>query len=633
MNDVLQGQSILNQTIALSLKHPDYARVTDLAEEYFDIFTGSGIAPYLKKLRKSETDEGFRQTLDIFQTSIPATVNNLNTMFEKPLRSNRIFSTIEHESSTARDEILDRMSRFWQGVSENGVDAYLRERWKYLLTYDPNAFIALEFNDFNPIKEKATPFAIEYSSREAINYAWNQGVLDWLIVQLPITYMIKTGDKLEPRDGSQYIMYLENDAIVYTEVDPKSRYTTIPDPQYIEIRKDPKAETPDHVFVYQLFNTKATRVPAVRVGYMLDPESKSIPQTCLSMLHHSLAFFKKELISEVELDLTIRAHVFPQKYMMGPKCSGDKEAGKTCKNGVTANGDTCAICNGTGVLPVHTTSTDLIVLPIPRNNEDPILDPTKAMAYFAPPIELVKFMVDYVDRLTEKAKTAIFASQVVSTSTNTATAPTAGGTSNQATTATQQDYSWDNVYDTYRPFTGRYSYSWLFIVTMIATYTDNMDGLKLFHSFPNDYKLKPVSTLMTEAASAKNADLPQHVLEAIHNDIANVYYADDPDTLTKIQIKNRFHPFSGKAVSEVQALLMGSDLLPYYRYLYIYFDIIFDEIDQELGDQFYLWTYEKQKAELQNRVQALRTQIDAQKLKDFKTAQNNLPPNNPQNQN
>jgi hypothetical protein len=308
--------------------------------------------------------------------------------------------------------------------------------------------------------------------------------------------------------------------------------------------------------------------------------------------------------------------VFPQKYAYGTRCEGDKENGQTCNNGQAPNGGKCKVCNGTSVSqPIHTTAQEIVWVPLPKPGTE-ALDLTKAMAYFSPPMELVKFMEEYTDRLTEKAKAAVFPSQAIATSKN----RYGEGTSQ---TATEQDYSWDNVYDAYRPFTGKYSFAWLFIVRLIGVYTDN-PSVQLYHKFPSDYKLKSVQELMAEAKAAQEGNLPQHVTEAIHDDIANIYYADDPDTLTKIAVKNRFYPFSGKSETEIQAILMGSDILPYYKILYIYFAIIFDQIDEELGDTFYMMTPEKQKGEVKKRVDAIITELNQAKVQTFRAVVTNL---------
>lgn len=608
MNDVKIGTELLTSLIQFDLRHKNYKYTVDLADEYRDIFTGTGIAEYLKLYRANEQRDMFEQMLKIYQTVIPAVVDNLDTIFEKPLRSNKVFSTIETPNNTARDEILDRMGKFWQGQTVAGVDAYLAERWKYNVVYHPNAFIAILFNGFDPNKEKATPFAVEYMERDVYNFAYVQGVLDYLIIEQAIVYVKKRNNDgtAEYATGSKFIMYLENDAIVLTEVDKDSRITDIANPVFIEVL-DKDNKNVARVFVIQIFSTLSERVPAFRVGYKLDPITNK--ETCISSIHYSLAFFKKELVSGVELDLTIRAHVFPQKYMYGPKCPGDTEHGKTCKKGYDNSGEVCGVCKGTGILPVHTTAQDVIIIPIPANGEE-ALDLNKAMAYFSPPIELVRFMAEYNDRLTQKAIAAVFPSESL-------VMPNQNNGTGSNPTATELDYSWDTRYDALRKFTAKYSFAWQFIIRQIAIFLDDNEGLILFHKFPSDFKMKSATTLLAEGEQADKGNFPQHVKASIHNDIANLYYADDPDTLLKIQTKNQFYPFAGKSSDEIRVILMGSDVIPYYKTLYIYFDTIFQAIDNEQGDKFYILTFDKQKLVIDKKVNDLISQQEAQKAKTF----------------
>ena len=135
---------------------------------------------------------------------------------------------------------------------------------------------------------------------------------------------------------------------------------------------------------------------------------------------------------------------------------------------------------------------------------------------------------------------------------------------------------------------------------------------KVYHQFPKDLKLKGIEQLLTEAKLASESGLSQHAINAINVDVLEVLYSDDADTLLKIKTKDKFHPFSGKTETEIQSLLMGGDILPYYKTLYTYFDVIFDEIDNEMGDTFYLMAYQNQMNEVKQKVEAILAQIDAQ---------------------
>lgn len=595
MDDKVRGLQILDKTILNNIKHKDYERVNKLAEEYYEIFTGEGIHKHLKRIVTREEKEMFEQRCRIYQTTIPSTVGNLEDMFDKPLRSNGIYSSIETPDVNRRNEIVERMKMFYQGESEAGIDAYMYEKWKRMCVYDPNAYICVEFGDFDPVKNKPYPFPIEYSSKEAILPVYKNGTLDYFIAEQSIIYRTDATKPEVTVAGSKYIMYLENNAIVLIEVDKRLRITELQNPEFHEVKND-KGEVV-RVFTIQYFETKSKVVPLVRAGYKTDPVTKG--RTCISTLHHSLNFYKKELKTGSEFDLTMSLHAFPVRVQWGKSCEGNKQKGQTCNNGRTANGAICPICKGNSMVPVATSTQDLIYVKPPKSKDDPVLDLSKAFAYIAPPVDFLKFQEEYLDRLTQKAKSAIFAAEVMQKKTVDAT-------------ATEMDYSYDNVYDVFHPFCKKYSAVWMFAVRLIAIYTDNADKLQLYHQFPKDFKMKGIDTLLTEAKLATESGLSQHVINAIQDDILDKMYADDPNTLTKIRIKNKFHPFSGKTTAEIQSILMG-DVLPFYKTLYTYFDIIFDEIDNMMSDTFYLMTYENQKKIITEKVSEILKQVDEQK--------------------
>lgn len=605
MDDKVKALGLLTETIQKNLTHQDYSRVTQLAEEYFDIFTGQNLGKYLKRIVKREDEAMFKQRMELYQSTIPSTVENLDQLFNKPLRSNRIFRSIDHANNKARNEIVDRMEKFYNGESESGVDAYLAERWKSLNIYDPNAFIAVEFSQFNPVIEKTYPFPIEYSSREVIRFHYLNGVLDWLMVKLPYKYLKAEGK--ETQDGRKYIMYLDNMAIVLLEVDKDSRYTTDQKPEYLEIKSD--TGTIDSVFTIKYYDTKSMRVPLVRAGYKTDPVTNG--RTCRSIIHSALPFFKKEMKTGSEFDITMSMHAFPFRIMYGKRCEGDKENSILCNKGFQPNGQPCKKCNGTMISAGPTTSQDVLYVLPPKTKEDPVLDLDKALIYKTPPAEFIKFQEEYVDRLSRKAKAAVFAEEAIMKKT-------------VGTTATEMDYSYDNVYDTFYQFGQKYSSLYKFFVTQIAIYTDNYDSsLQVYHQFPKDFKLKGLDVLLGEAKIASESGLSQHAINAINNDILEAMYSDDQDTLTKIKVRERFHPFSGKSAAEIQSILMSGELSDYYRILYTYFNVIFNEIDNEMGDKFYLLNYQAQKEAVKKQVASIQAEMgtsSAGRLTDLRTA-------------
>lgn len=593
MNDLQKGIEILNDTILNNRRHQDYDRVVSLADMYQKLFTGENIDSLLRQFAKREDADLFEQRKKIFQSIMPAVANNLSKVFIKPLRSNRVFAAIDHKNDTAKAEIIDRKKNFWQGESESGVDAYLKARWFDLVILDPNAFIVEDFAAFDSNIEKAKPYPVEFSSTEAVNYAYVNGKLDWLIIEKKILYKQKDANGYKWKDGSKFYLFLENDAVVYTEVDEKDKITDVPNPVYETI--EPKGKK--RVFVVQLAEPKAGLVPAIRVGYDTDKTTKG--RSCVSIFHSAVPFFKKELKAGSELDISMAMHCFPQKIQYAKRCEGDKDKGIICKDGKTVNGANCPVCNGTKMVSVHTSGQDVMLVPFPKQGED-FQDLNNMMVYKSPDIELIRFQDEYVDKLTEKARKAIF-----------------GGTTQvQKTglkTATEADYAMDDVYDALHPFAEKYSAVWLFIMNLIAVFTDNAEGLELYHRFPMDFKMKSLHQLLEELKAANDSGAPQHIVEAINNDVQEILYADDQDTLSKIKIKNKFYPFAGKSKEEIGMILVAGKTTRYYEVLYTHFDIVFDAIDSEMADIFYLMDYGKQLAEIKKRVDAIIKEMDKEK--------------------
>lgn len=596
MIDLAQGEELLQQTISRNLRHADYDRVVKLADEYRKLFTGEDIDTLLRQFARREDKAMFEQRKALYQSVMPAVANNLSNVFKKPLRSNRVWKDISGQESQPVDEVNKAVLEFWKGDSSDGVDAYLQTRWFDLAKLDPNAFIAVEFDSFDANTEKAKPYPVEFSSTEAVNYEYRNGVLQYLICQRPIKYEVRTGKQIQKKDGHRYIMYLENEALVYVQVDFENPVLPegITADQTVAVGdgKDRKR------FIRYTYEPNSGMVPAVRVG--VEPDSVTKSRTCVSIFHSAVPFFKKELKAGSELDISMALHAFPQKIQYGKRCEGDKAKGVQCKDGKTVNGDTCPVCNGTMVAPVQTSGQDAMIIPFPARSDVPLLELDKLMVYKSPSIDLIKFQDDYVDRLTEKARKAVF-----------------GGTTmvqkSGLKTATEADYAMEDVYDALYDFSRKYSSVWLFLVELIAVYTDNAEKVKVYHRFPTDFKMKSLQQLFEERKAAKDSGAPESVLAAIDNDIMELQYADDKDTLFKLKVRESFLPFRGKSPADVLALITAGKTTAYFETLYNHFSVVFENIEEKLGDKFYLLTREKQLAEVKAQVTTIQQEMSTER--------------------
>lgn len=604
MDDKNKGFAILRDVIIKNKFHQDYDDVNVLADEYKKLFTGKGIKDLLKVYHKRTENDLFDQVCAVYNTIMPEVSNNLARIFSKIFRSNRIFSSIESKDGSAVEEVKEYAARFWSGENDSGLDAYLASRWFYYQIYDPNAFIAVEFNDVSRVTKKTDSiFPVEYSCDEVVNFNYINGILDWLIVRKPIKFRTVLSGKNTWIKGWRYIMYLENSAIQLTKVDDLSKLTTLNDSDFVnetesDVEPIPNADIISlqnnlDYYVKQDFNTLSKGVPAKRVGYILDPNTNQ--RTCLSIFHAAVSRFKKELKSGSELDLAVALHLHPQKIQFADPCEGDKANGIICNEGRTPNGEICPVCVGTGIKKVGTSAQDIIWVRRPRAS-DPMPDLTKYVHYIKTDIDVIQFLYNMVNEITEKAKSAIFGSEAVEKKV-------------PNKTATEMDYSMDNVYDTLAPFAMSYSAMWLFTMQKIAIYLNN--EVDLYHRFPKDFKLKPLTELMNEAVVANNSGMPQHILDAIHRDIADIIYSDDQATLQKIKIKNRFYPFAGKTQEEISAIIIQNKTTRFNQVLYIHFNQIFEDIDNEIGIKFYIsFPYNKAKEEIKRRVDAIILEID-----------------------
>lgn len=618
MKDTAKALEILKEGILKKRYHQDYDRVNKLSTEYLKLFTGEEISDMLQVYHKKTDPEMFEQVVSVYKTIMPEVANNLAKVFAKIFRSNRIFSSVESKSNTkAQTEIIEYAgAKFWSGDNSSGLDAYLASRWFHLQRFDPNAFIAIHLaNVENVTKKTEKIFPVEYSCAEVMNFNYVNGVLDWLIIELPHKYRVKSGTSYVWKEGKRYIMYLDDDALQLTEVDPKERLTTASDedakaqletdvtavktPEFIELKPTTTTTNLDgstgRVFLFETFNHKAGKVPAKRVGYDLDPSTNL--RTCLSIFHAAVPRFKKELKAGSELDLAVALHLHPQKIQFADPCEGDTSKGMICKDGKAPNGQVCSICHGSGMKSVSTSSQDIIFVRRPRP-EDQWPDLTKYVHYVKTDVEVIKFLYDLVNEITEKAKRAVFGSQALEKKT-------------VDKTATEMDYSYDDVYDTLHPFGMSYSAFWVFSMDLISVFSENHpEDLIIYHRFPKDFKLKTLGELMEEAKVAKDSGLPQHIIDAINRDIAEILYSDDQDTLTKIKVKNRFYPFAGKSQAEISQIILQNKTTKFNQVLYVHFNEIFEGIDDEIGENFYKMTYVKQKEIVKAKVDDIMKLID-----------------------
>lgn len=572
----------LFDNIKFNLKHQDYDRVCQLAEDYRIFNTGKGIEKKLKRFTPREDEEMFEQRVNLTIAITPAAASSIKKPFNKVPRTQPITRKIAPLKDAFKDavaEIEDRIKNFY-GSENNvgGLDYYFQNRFVDLSFDDPNMWVIVEFGQFDHEVEKPMPHPFEASAKQAINFSIKNNIVEWLIIAIDIKFQENINGTIHLRDGKKYTIFADNDAWTFEQVSSDQDKRVLPnDGQVIEIEKR-------GWFITTHDNTLTKKVPAFRVGYVRDIETNG--RTYVNPYHDAVCYFEKSIKQVSEYDLSTFLHLFPQKVVRTRfDCPG--ENGQNCDKGYLTDGTQCKRCKGIGRL-VHTSAQDMVEV---EWADDPaMLIPIDEMIkYVELPIELLKLQKEWVDELKVDAHQTVFNSTaLLRTSTGTGSAETNGAPI--AVTATQQNDNMESVYDTLTPFGEKIATAWITIVELIATILDNEEKVIIIYRPPSKYKLKTRQDLYAERATLKTSGAPAFVVDSVDDELAQDVYADDGDALMRYMIKKDHYPFVGKTTEEIAQLLASTVVMKRTKVLYSYFDEIFTELEREWkarGADFY----------------------------------------------
>ena len=581
--DKIAGLELLKGIIDKEIRHQDYERVTKLADKYYKLKTGDGIEDLLKKVEGKVTDEEFDRIKDIYRSIIPGTLNSTKLPYQKAARKQPIVRKIDFktESEKKKLELETYIGKYW---GDKSLEKYLEYAFIDYNYIDPNAFLITEFDEFDPKKEKASPYPFVASSTQAIMFEYKNEILQYLVVELPVKYTI---DRVE-HDGDKYTMYLGPDTIVMSQVGNAN----IPEgaDSVIEIR--------GKYYALYYYQPKAEKVPAIRFGYLRDEVTKG--RTFVSVFHPVIGFLEKTLKIDSELDLSTNMVAFPQRFQYVTPCSNPG-----CNKGFMPDQKECDICNGTGVQTAHRGTFDIMEIALPRNaTPEQMIDLNNLLVYKYPPIELLTFQKEYLEYLKQTAYELMFNVDRFTRS-------------QVSITATESIQGQDNMNDTLYPFARHYSSVWQFVVTDIATFTDLGSGLEAQHKFPNDFKFKTLSDLMTELKQAKDAGASTSTISAIEDDINEILYSDRPGELKEIKVKNNINPFRGYSEANIRFIVSQGNTTLYNRTLWENIESIFQELERENENP---WIYdmdenliaEKVKVKTQEYIDRIAAEKEAQ---------------------
>ena len=572
MDELLKQIQAIKIMIEAEDKHPYYNRVKDFANEYEAHITGEGIEKYLVQFVGRESEAMFKQRCQLTVSINPAMANSLMKPFYKVSRNNNINKKYDFRDEKVNERVSIALNDFNGDKIDNtdGLERWLKTRYVELSFSDPNAFVVIEW-DATELNETIKPRPFEIASKEVLNYEYKGEALQWLFAKSDINVKHWNGKKIELKDGIRYTYYGVGISIVFEEISEKylEKIAFVPNQNQTIVKIKSKK------YLLTTYETNLDFVPAFRVGYNRDIKTKG--KTFLTPFQPAMPYFKKTLKSVSELDLTMAAHVFPQKLQYIEKCAGVSPTEPCDKGFCVTNNEPCTKCNGLGYNTV-TSAQEAIYMPLPDTKEE-LFPLDQLLVYKSPPVELVKFQDQYIKGQKQEAHLAVFNSNMF-----------LAYDADFAKTATEIDSNMEGIYDAIEPFTEKYSKVYKIIVyttAVLCGFDMVTDDFDLIHSFPADPKLKTIPMLLGDLKTINESGAPSFMRDTVNKDIAEIVFNDDDLELLKFKIKHSFFPFNGKSDADVAMLITTTWVQERSKIVWANFEAIFADIEKENGDEFY----------------------------------------------
>ena len=460
---ILQALQLCINRINTGATHKHFDRTVKLAKLYKQLITGEDQDELLQQyFAKCSDDE--RAKIQKLTIAITGTIcNSLNRAFKKAVRTKPILRQIDFVGTEVEKKVQTIEGKLAVYSGNDNLENWIAEAFHNLTFSDPNAFVVTEFKVDEKGNRQPYPFIVP--SCEAVNFGIDNNVLQWLMVEQPITYATKDG---KTENGVKLFLYFPQYAVTFTQVE-KSGVNTIGEP--VITNNAGRYNCDKGSFDIAVFEHAVTACPAYRIGYVTDLQTES--ETFVSPIHYgAVPYLLKSITSVAELDLSMWAHAFPQKIAYVETCKTDP-AGKCGLSGELIHN--CSKCGGTG-RPLHRKATDTIEVEMPKAKEE-FFDLEKFIAYKFPPVEGIKFLKDYVDDLKLACYKAVFNSETFSKD-------------QTAQLATGINLDLQNVYDTLSEYAGKLSKVWVSTVQYVAEIEGITERPNHRLVYPTDFKLK-----------------------------------------------------------------------------------------------------------------------------------------------
>lgn len=588
-----EGLQIISPRIIRNTRHEHYARTVDRRKLYHAMLTGDDIEEYLMRFDQREDLAQFKARKKITQQCVSPACNEAVAHFDKLARYPNIKKELRYDTGAERIERLHEALRLF--CNEGDVQEYLAGEFDRRSLIDPNAFLVLDFGDFDAAAgEVPRVYGVYVDCDNVIDFDYlPNGELDYLFIEQYFDVFDKEGNSTQVRD---YVGYLGDDMLLCEQI----HENRVPTKRGAIIGTLEAGHTS---YSIRALNPQAGQVQAFRLGYIKDPITNY--KTCVSPLDKAETVVMDLNNDKSEYDTTKRFHVFPQKFQFAAPCPGESDM-VSCRGGRTPDHQVCSVCKGSGV-KIHMSSSDVITLPLPKDKDDYFIKLADMTHYAKPDIEIIKHLREDVESSKLAIKRAIFTAE---------SAVKTDGALKIEDTATKEVIKQDDMSNILLPYGLQRSRAFKFIVYQIAAFNDIRDGLTVLYEYPQSLRLETIEELQEKYAVLVASKASLTLLDDIDAEIGAKRFMDDPDGLKRYNTWRLHRPFRNMASEEIE-FIIGAGLVPkWLQVLWGAYDHVMTELENT-EKTFYDMQYSKQRELIKAATQLLVTDLEPEEPEPF----------------
>lgn len=455
-------------------------------------------------------------------------------------------------------------------VYNNNIDKLAFEFVKHNNLVDANACIIAGLNEFEELE-----FTV-YNS---------DAIYDIYVLNDYIKYIVfRVQRKAKDKTVDDFFIYMDNIVIKLIDVNGYSGSSS---------------ERWENFYI-ERYDTKLNY--AFRIGSVKDPINQL--KTCISLLEPASELYKSLIWQGSELDTNKAAHGMIKQFMRATPCTnviystdGPMECvgGKMYRNNELLSN--CDKCNGTG-LAIHTSSQDIIMLPMPLPGEESTsLSDLIHIEYV--PDGFLNFIKDELKELKDEIVRTVFNATNLTKSDITQT-------------ATEAIIDLQGIYATLNMIGKRVSDAFIW---MVEVYCDikGYEGVSTLHGYTLNLKLETIESLSEKRSKLTDSGAPIEVIKAIDMAILQKQHIDNPIAINKYAIWDKYKPFSEKSNDQINVILSGLPDINYHKVLYNFFGAIKQKVLDKVGNEFYEMMHERRLELINEQVNILIEQLKADK--------------------